>query len=43
MASFTGRLEATVRRLITDCARGVETLRVHKLRSLLTMLGMIFG
>ena len=23
--------------------RGVETLRVHKLRSLLTMLGMIFG
>jgi putative ABC transport system permease protein len=30
-------------RMLTDCRRGLETLRVHKLRSLLTMLGMIFG
>ena len=43
MASVGGRVEATVRQLITDGGRGVETLRVHKLRSLLTMLGMIFG
>ena len=42
-AGLSGRVEATVRQLITDCGRGVETLRVHKLRSLLTMLGMIFG
>jgi putative ABC transport system permease protein len=42
-AGLSGRIEATVRQLITDCGRGVETLRVHKLRSLLTMLGMIFG
>ncbi len=26
-----------------DCRRGLETLLTHKLRSLLTMLGMIFG
>jgi hypothetical protein len=37
------RTEAFVRQLVTDGRRGVETLRVHKLRSLLTMLGMIFG
>jgi putative ABC transport system permease protein len=29
--------------LLADCRRGIETLLVHKLRSLLTMLGMIFG
>ena len=29
--------------ILTDGRRGLETLRVHKLRSLLTMLGMIFG
>jgi putative ABC transport system permease protein len=29
--------------ILTDCRRGLETLQVHKLRSLLTMLGMIFG
>jgi len=32
-----------VSQILTDCRRGLETLRVHKLRSLLTMLGMIFG
>jgi putative ABC transport system permease protein len=39
-AVFTGgsRLQ-----LIADCRRGLETLMAHKLRSLLTMLGMIFG
>jgi putative ABC transport system permease protein len=34
---------ATWRQIGADCARGLETLRVHKLRSLLTMLGMICG
>jgi putative ABC transport system permease protein len=29
--------------IFADCRRGLETLLVHKLRSLLTMLGMIFG
>jgi putative ABC transport system permease protein len=29
--------------LLADCQRGLETLLLHKLRSLLTMLGMIFG
>jgi putative ABC transport system permease protein len=29
--------------VLTDCRRGLEMLQVHKLRSLLTMLGMIFG
>ena len=43
MASPLVRGEGIVRQLVTDCARGIETLRVHKLRSLLTMLGMIFG
>jgi putative ABC transport system permease protein len=33
-----GRLQ-----FLADCQRGIETLMVHKLRSLLTMLGMIFG
>jgi putative ABC transport system permease protein len=28
---------------LADCGRGVDTLLAHKLRSLLTMLGMIFG
>ena len=38
LVSGTGRLQ-----LIADCQRGIDTLMVHKLRSLLTMLGMIFG
>ena len=29
--------------ILADCQRGLETLMAHKLRSLLTMLGMIFG
>ena len=29
--------------ILADCRRGLETLAAHKLRSLLTMLGMIFG
>jgi putative ABC transport system permease protein len=29
--------------ILADCRRGLETLMAHKLRSLLTMLGMIFG
>ena len=33
----------TLQQLFIDCLRGIETLRTHKLRSLLTMLGMIFG
>ena len=37
------RIGAAASRILTDCRRGLETLQVHKLRSLLTMLGMIFG
>ncbi|MGC9996804.1 MAG: ABC transporter permease [Terriglobia bacterium] len=33
----------TVSRLDSDLLHGVENLRLHKLRTLLTMLGMIFG
>jgi putative ABC transport system permease protein len=29
--------------VVADCRRGLEALATHKLRSLLTMLGMIFG
>ena len=35
--------EHTGLQIVADCRRGLETLLVHKLRSLLTMLGMIFG
>jgi len=34
---------ATQMHVLADCRRGLETLLAHKLRSLLTMLGMIFG
>jgi putative ABC transport system permease protein len=34
---------ATHMQVLADCRRGLETLMAHKLRSLLTMLGMIFG
>ncbi len=44
MSPITRRLsEGTGLQILTDCRRGLETLMVHKLRSLLTMLGMIFG
>ncbi len=44
MTPITTRLtEGTGLQILTDCRRGLETLMVHKLRSLLTMLGMIFG
>jgi putative ABC transport system permease protein len=33
----------TVAQLLPDLLQGVENLRLHKLRTLLTMLGMIFG
>jgi putative ABC transport system permease protein len=33
----------TVSQLLPDLLQGVENLRLHKLRTLLTMLGMIFG
>jgi len=33
----------TLSQLLPDVLQGVENLRVHKLRTLLTMLGMIFG
>jgi len=33
----------TVSQLLPDLLHGVENLRLHKLRTLLTMLGMIFG
>jgi putative ABC transport system permease protein len=35
--------DGTRLQILADCRRGLETLMVHKLRSLLTMLGMIFG
>jgi putative ABC transport system permease protein len=37
------RAQTIASQLLTDGRRGLETLQVHKLRSLLTMLGMIFG
>ena len=33
----------TISQLLPDILQGVENLRLHKLRTLLTMLGMIFG
>jgi len=33
----------TLSQILPDLLQGVENLRVHKLRTLLTMLGMIFG
>ena len=43
--SLVGRLlsEGIGLQILSDCKRGLETLMAHKLRSLLTMLGMIFG
>jgi putative ABC transport system permease protein len=35
--------EQTLRQYVPDLRLGVENLLIHKLRSLLTMLGMIFG
>jgi putative ABC transport system permease protein len=37
------RLKQLVLQVASDGQRGIETMRAHKLRSLLTMLGMIFG
>ena len=37
------RLKGAVLHVVSDGRRGIETMRAHKLRSLLTMLGMIFG
>ena len=39
----SGLSDSTSLQILADCRRGLETLMVHKLRSLLTMLGMIFG
>jgi putative ABC transport system permease protein len=43
--SPVGRLlsDGVALQILADCKRGLETLMAHKLRSLLTMLGMIFG
>ena len=43
--SLVGRLlsDGIALQILADCRRGLETLMAHKLRSLLTMLGMIFG
>ena len=38
-----GRVTGTTSDFLPDLRMGVENLRAHKLRSLLTMLGMIFG
>jgi putative ABC transport system permease protein len=44
MTPINARLsDGTSLQILADCRRGLETLMVHKLRSLLTMLGMIFG
>jgi putative ABC transport system permease protein len=37
------RLTHLILQVASDGQRGIETMRAHKLRSLLTMLGMIFG
>jgi putative ABC transport system permease protein len=39
----TDRLKQRLLQVASDGQRGIETMRAHKLRSLLTMLGMIFG
>jgi putative ABC transport system permease protein len=38
-----GRIAGTTSDFLPDVRLGIENLRAHKLRSLLTMLGMIFG
>ena len=38
-----GRVTGTTSDFLPDLRMGIENLRAHKLRSLLTMLGMIFG
>jgi putative ABC transport system permease protein len=44
VSALSGVLDgATHMQILADCRRGLETLMAHKLRSLLTMLGMIFG
>ncbi len=44
MTSLTQLLDDPARlQLVADLRRGVETLRANKVRSFLTMLGMIFG
>ena len=44
MSALSASLDgATHMQILADCRRGLETLMAHKLRSLLTMLGMIFG
>jgi len=43
MSSGLSKLENIFRRWLPDLALGLENLSTHKLRSLLTMLGMIFG
>ena len=43
MSSGWSKVESIFRRWLPDLALGLENLSTHKLRSLLTMLGMIFG
>ena len=35
--------DSTRLQILVDCKRGLETLMANKVRSFLTMLGMIFG
>jgi putative ABC transport system permease protein len=39
----TGSLKSRVQEMVPELAQGIDNLRTRKLRSLLTMLGMIFG
>src|SRR5687768_18440045 len=41
--SPSARITGTTSDFLPDLRLGLENLRAHKLRSLLTMLGMIFG
>jgi MacB-like periplasmic core domain len=43
MNSLDTQFVKNVQKWLPDLALGIENLSTHKLRSLLTMLGMIFG
>ena len=43
MSTLAGRITGTTSDFLPELRLGIDNLRAHKLRSLLTMLGMIFG
>ena len=43
VSSAAGSLKGRIQEMLPELAQGIDNLRTRKLRSLLTMLGMIFG